>query len=78
MSVVYWELLWNIHTMKMHDMQQVIVYAMLVMYTRKHSVKYIQRVKLLIYNIKGEGLPATDTDHNEECPPTQGHRTSSA
>ena len=30
---------------------------------------YTQCIKLLIYNIKGEGLPATDTGHNEECHP---------
>ena len=36
-----------------------------------HSDKYIQCIKLLMYNIKGEGLPATDTDPNEECPPQE-------
>ena len=45
------------------------MYAMLVLYTQKHSVKYMQSLKLLIHNIKGDGLPNTDTDHNEESPP---------
>ena len=25
---------------------------------------------MLIYDIKGEGLHATDSDRNEQCPPT--------
>ena len=53
--------------MLMH--RQVIVCTKLVLYTYRQSIKYIQCIKLLIHNIEDEGVPATDTDHTEECPP---------
>ena len=49
--------------------QQLIVYAKLMLYTHKHSVTYIQCIKLLIHNIKGKGLRVTDTGYNETCDP---------
>ena len=53
-----------------HTMEDACIYITSnCIYKDLHSDKYIQCIKLLMYNIKGEGLPATDTDPNEECPP---------
>ena len=45
----------------------VYIYIYIYIYRGSKCVKHIHCIKLLIH-IKGERLPAPDTDHNEECP----------